>query len=204
MGTANATDLHTGSAPGQVALPGMADVLGYESIVLRPDQERVCWEYVLRNNGTKAYKAVHPEVSDETAAVKFSQMVRKGKIAKRIEQLRGELRRRYEITAADLMEYHGKVLKIDRREYLDVDGKPQSIEAISSEAASILEFDVERDSKSTVTHVMFKVPQRHQSAVELAKILGLHKDKMELTGKDGQPIQTESVVKIYIPDNGRD
>jgi phage terminase small subunit len=195
---------HTGSVPGQVALPGMADALGYESIVLRPDQERVCWEYVLRNNGTKAYKAIHPEVSDETAAVQACKMLRKDKIVKRIGQIRDELRRRYEVTAADLMEYHGKVLKIDRREYLDELGKPQSIEAISSEAASILEFDVERDSKFGTTHVMFKVPQRHQSAVELAKILGLHKDKMELTGKDGGPIATENVVRIYIPDNGRD
>jgi hypothetical protein len=201
MDTSNS---HTGSVPGQVTLPGLVDTLGYESIVLRPDQERVCWEYVLRNNGTKAYKAVHPEVSDEAAAVMASKMLRKDKIVKRIGQIREELKRRYTVTADDLIQYHGRVLKIDRREYLGDDGKPQAISAISSEAASILEFDVERDAKFGTTHVMFKVPQRHQSAVELAKIMGLHKDRMELTGKDGKPIETESQVRFYIPTNGRD
>lgn len=183
----------------------MEDALGYESIVLRPDQERVCWEYVLRgDNGTRAYKAVHPGVSDATAAVKFSQMVRKDKIIERIAQIREELKRRYTVTADDLMQYHGRVLNVSRDEFLDEDGKPKKLQDIDPVAKSILEFDCERDAKFGTIQVVFKVPQRHQSAVELAKIMGLHKDKIELTGKDGKPIQSESQVRFYMPSNGRD
>lgn len=30
------------------------------------------------------------------------------------------------------------------------------------------------------------------------------RNRLEITGKDGEPVQTESTVKIYLPDNGRD
>ena len=30
------------------------------------------------------------------------------------------------------------------------------------------------------------------------------RNRLEITGKDGEPVQTESAVKIYLPDNGRD
>lgn len=30
------------------------------------------------------------------------------------------------------------------------------------------------------------------------------RNRLEITGKDGEPVKTESAVKIYLPDNGRD
>lgn len=30
------------------------------------------------------------------------------------------------------------------------------------------------------------------------------RNRLEITGKEGEPVQTESAVKIYLPDNGRD
>lgn len=38
----------------------------------------------------------------------------------------------------------------------------------------------------------------------LGKYLGMFTDKMELSGVDGNPIQTETTVQIYLPNNGRD
>ena len=194
------------SVPGQGVLPGMVAELGYEVIELKPSLERFCWEFVLRNdNPTDAYiLAIKPESTREQARKNAHKLLQKEDVRRRIDQIKQELKQRYAITAEDLIQYHGKVLKISRDEFLDRDtGKPRAVADISPEALSILEFDAEKDSKGNV-HVLFKVPQRHQSAVELARIMGMHKDKVELTGKDGKPIETSSSVTIYIPSNGRD
>ena len=108
-------------------------------------------------------------------------------IKSRLEQIKEELRRKYRVDADDIIEYHSKVLKMDRREYLDEDGKPKKVEDIESEPASILELDIEKGQKSGVV-ALLKVPPRHQSAVELARIFGLHEERVEMTGKDGLPV----------------
>jgi hypothetical protein len=164
----------------------MAGEMGYEAIKLRPAEERFCHEYVLRNNnGTRAYLAVHPDVTTPAAAVQAHKLLRKDKIVARIEQVRRELRRKYAVTAEDIVDYHSRVMRIDRREYLDAEtGKPKKVEDIDSEAASILELDCEKTAKGNIV-VLFKVPSRHQSSVELARIMGIHKDGLKLTGDVG-------------------
>lgn len=194
--------------PGQGVLPEMAQEMGYEAIVLKPVQERFCWEYVLRgDNAARAYMVVKPSVKESTARVEASKLLTIPEVRQRVAQIREELKRRYAVTAEDLITYHGKVLKTDRTAFLEVTAtgrlKTKDLPEIDPEAASILEFDQERDAKGNL-HVLMKVPQRHQSAVELAKILGLHKNQTELSGPGGGPIATENVVRIYIPDNGRD
>lgn len=199
---------------GQTVLPGMVEELGYEVIELKPWLERFCWEYVFRgDNGTRAYRAVKPRVKASTARVEASKLLTNPDIVSRIAQIKGEQRRRFQVTADDLMEYHGKVMKVDRTAYLDEETvTPQKIEEIREvdpDALSILEFETQKDQKGRPV-VLFRVPKRHESAVELARIMGLHKGS-ELTakirtghpGKDGEPTETESVVQIYIPDNGR-
>jgi hypothetical protein len=79
--------------------------------------------------------------------------------------------------------------------------RPKSIEEIREidpEALSILEFECQKDKDGSPV-VLFKLPRRHDSAVEMARIMGLHKDKVELTGKDGGPVElttTERAAKI--------
>ncbi len=194
---------------GQVVLPTLEDELGYEVIELKPVQERFCWEYVMRgDNGSAAYKVIKPKVKDSTARVEASKLLTIPAVCKRIEQIKEEQRRRFQVTADDLLTYHGKVLKVDRREFVDMSPHssrlaPKRLDEIDDDAASILEFETQKDSEGTI-HVLFRVPSRHQSAVELAKILGMNKERREISGPDGKPIETESKVSIYIPDNGRD
>lgn len=165
------------SVPGQSVLPGLAEELGYEAIVLKPVAERFCWEYVLRgDNGMRAYLKVKPGVKESTARVEASKLLTNPDVSLRIGQIREELRRRYRVTAEDVIEHHGRVLKIDRTEFLDeITGKPKALADIDPEALSILEFDCQKDKDGEVV-VLFKVPERHPAKVELARILGLHKD----------------------------
>lgn len=163
--------------PGQVVLPGMAEEMGYETIVLKPWIERFCWEYVLRgDNGQRAFLKVKPGVKESTARVEASKLLTNPDVRGRIAQIREELKRRYRVTAEDVIEYHGRVLKTDRTQYLEErTGKPKRLDDIDLEAASILEFDCQKDKDGDVV-VLFRVPKRHESAVELARIMGMHKD----------------------------
>lgn len=187
--------------PGQIAL--MPEELGYESIVLEnPVHERFCWEFVLReDNGTRAYKAVKPRVKDSTARVEASKLLTNPDIRSRIQQIKQELKRKYSATADDVLQYHGRVLKMDRMEYVDVKGtgKKKSIELkdidrVDLVAASILDLEVnavDKDSGKAVPS--YSVPKRGDAAASLAKILGMNKDKTEITGPDGGPLRFADV-----------
>lgn len=192
------------NVPGQGVLPDLQEEMGYESIKLPVAQEKFCWEYVLRNeNGRKAYMAAFPESKTLTADSSASRLLRSDKVKLRIVQIKQELNRKYHLNAADVMRYHGMVANIDRRDFLDDKGKLKLLTELDSEAAAIIDLDI-HITATGFQSLVYRIPERHKSQVEIARMLGLHKDKFELTGKDGQPIQTESVVKIYIPSNGRD
>lgn len=57
--------------------------------------------------------------------------------------------------------------------------------------------------KITKDGIEVKIHSKDKMIELLGKHLGMFKEKVEHTGKDGGPIQTEAVV-FYIPDNGRD
>ncbi len=174
---------------GQVVLPGMAEEMGYEVISLKPALERFCWEFVLRkDNPASAYQAaIKPEAKREQARKNAHKLLQKEDVRRRIAQIREEMKRRYSMTVDDIVQYHGKVMTISRDEYFDrtAAGRPtpRSLEDISPEAMSILEIDCQKDKAGNVV-VLFKIPDRHQSAVEMARILGLHKDGVE-AAKEG-------------------
>lgn len=198
-------DVQGYTVPGQGVLPELAETLGYEAIVLKPACERFCWEYVLRGDSpAAAYEVAFPDPkrSREQARKNAHKMLQKEDVRSRIAQIRAELKQRYACTADDLLRYHGMALKMDRREFLDEKGALKPLDLLDSEQAAII--DIKAVPVNGGGRVMvYEIPDRYKSAQELAKILGLSKDKVELTGKDGGPVETSSSVTIYIPDNGR-
>ena len=187
------------SVPGQVVFPEMADELGYEVIVLKPWQERFCWEYVFRgDNGYRAYKAVKPKSKDTTARVEASKLLTNPDIRQRIDQIKAEQLRRHQVTADHLMIYHSKVMHMDRQEFVVEDDKgvlkPKRLKDMDQEALSIVDLHLGTDKDGNViTH--FTVPERQDSANEMARILGLHKERKEICAPGGGPVETHSVVE---------
>lgn len=161
----------------QISLPGMeAPVVVLPK--LKPLHEQFCRQYVLKNNdGKAAYLAVYPHVSPESAKVLACKLLKKDAIAGYIAAFRVELR---EQLAAGVINYHRQVLTTDRRLFLDQFGHCKPLEDLSEDAAAILEF--EQVSAKDGVRTLLKVPQRHQSAVELAKILGLQKAQVDIPG----------------------
>jgi hypothetical protein len=173
------------SVSGQVTLPGMEGEMGYEAIILKPWEERFCLEYVQKaSNGKQAYLAVKPKVTEKTAEVESSKLLRNPKIAARVKEIQEDFYRRL---AGKVANYHDSVLSVDRRVFLDDDGRCKRLDELPEEAVAILEF--EQVSSKDGVRTLLKVPTRHQSAVEAAKIAGMTKDKLELTGANGGPVE---------------
>lgn len=199
MGEKTIENNSTSQVPGQVVLDGMAEEMGYEAIVLKPVQERFCWEYVLHgDNASAAYRKVKPSVKETTARVEGSKLLTNPDVVTRIAQIRDELNRRYAVTADDVLQYHGKVLKMDRAEFVEIEdgGAPtlKPIDRLDQEAATIVELTGLIELKNGKTFVGYQVPSRGTSAVELAKILGMNKERKEISGPDGGPIVSEGIV----------
>lgn len=181
--TAQATLLNgsTTAVSGQVVLPDMQSEIGYDSAELEPWKERFCWEYVENGGvGYKAYLAAKPRVQDNTARVEASKLLTLPNIITRIAAIRKELRERYAVTAEDLIEHHGRVLKIDRRRYFKANGTRIPIHELDHELASIIDLD-STYSKDAGIVMLPVVASREKSKEAMARILGLDKSSATVT-----------------------
>jgi hypothetical protein len=121
-----------------------------------------------------------PKVQDNTARVEASKLLTSPNIVARIAAIRKELRERYAITADDLLEHHGRVLKIDRRRYFNEKGNRIPIHELDHELASI----VDLDSTFSKEHGIVMLPvvaSREKSKEAMARILGLDKSSATVT-----------------------
>lgn len=86
-----------------------------------------------------------------------------------------------------------------KRTYKDKDGKGRTFKDVSVEFQSI--------SKISLRRTQFALAKKSTAmSIFLGKIYLGQKEtqSVELTGKDGEPVEVENTVKIYLPDNGRD
>lgn len=168
---------------GQVTFPTMEDEIGYGAITttLNPNQERFCWEYILHNgNGSAAYMTAFPSTKRISARANAARLLKNPKIQARIQEIKEELKRRYAVSADSLVLYLSQALNLDRREFLDDSGNPKSPNELDTEAARILDIDFALD-RTGKQRAVYRLPTRMQAAVELCRILGLHKDKLEVS-----------------------
>lgn len=177
-------------ATGQLVMPSMRKALGRASASakLSGKVDEFCWQYVENfGNGLAAYKAVNPDVTAASAKVRASKLLTLDNVKARIAELRAARNSRHALLQDRVIDYHEKVMSVNRLELLDRTGCVD-LSMLPEGAADILE--VEQVSSKDGVRTLIKVPTRHQSAVELGRILGMHKDKVELTGKNGGPVES--------------
>lgn len=183
--------------PGQLTLPELSKEIGYEAISLRPQHERFVWEFVLNGeNATRAYLKVYPKSSRSVARRSASDLLARPKIATRVQQIKKELHRRHEITADDILAYHGQVLKQDVREYFDDDGKPLPVPCMTAESIAIVDLTSHLDQHNGLMYLP-RFPSKFQAAVELAKILGLYEVKPQVNSVSQLTVSFISDVELH-------
>jgi phage terminase small subunit len=111
------------------------------------------------------------------------------------------------ITAERVLEQMGRLAFSDLRKAFDVDGrlKPPG-EWDDDTAAAMAGIDVVTVSKGQgeVEYVAkIRMTDKRAALADIARVLGMNKDGLALTGKDGGPVAVENVTVYRIPDNGR-
>jgi hypothetical protein len=183
------------TVPGQATLPALEEEIGYGSIAnLKPQHERICWEFVLRNgDATAAYLSVYPKSRKTSASANAIRLLKSPNIQERISEIKMELQRRYAVSAGSLILYLSQALQLDRRNFLDEHGAPKKAELLDTETAKLLDLDFTLDRFGNQKAV-YSIPKRMQAANELARMMGLHKDKVEITGDGNVPEHSLSAL----------
>jgi hypothetical protein len=192
--------------PGQAVLPGFEDVLGIESARLKnPKQERFCWEFVTNGGKTgQAYQvAINPDSDLLNAQKRASDLLKNPEISGRVREIAAIIQRKYE---REVIASAVRALTFDPASCFKGDGAVRRVHEM--EERERIGIGLESRLVDGCLHYVPVFPSPEKARADLAKMFGMFKDrgeiKAELVGRGGGPIQTESAVKIYIPDNGRD
>lgn len=176
--------------PGQTVIPGMQGLIGHESAVLDPWVENFCWAYVLNGgNGQDAYLKAKPKVKDTTARVESSKLLTIPAVCDRIAAIQQENRRRWAVTADDVIEFHGRTLKTDRRLFFRDNGSRIPVHELPDDLAAIVDLE-STYSKDAGVVLLPAIASRQKAADALSRIMGLDKSRVEVTGADGGPVQS--------------
>lgn len=192
------------SVSGQQVLPSLRKELGRAATTdkITGRVEQFCWNYADPTrratfaNGTAAYLAANPEVKPDSARARAAKLLATDSVKARVNEIRAELNRRHELAADLVLNQHMRVLLLDQVSLLD-HLRRGDLENLPDEVRDLLE--VEQVSSKDGVRLLVNLPAKHQSRVEVAKILGMTKEKLELTGADGGAIVTKVVREIVDP-----
>ena len=152
---------------------------------LTPKQQRFVDEYLIDLNATQT--AIRAGYSEKTAKEIGSENLTKPNIAKAIEEARAKLAERTGITQEYVLSNIQKVVErcMQQEAVRARDGSPLLVEGPEGDLACLFEF---------------KETGALKGLELLGKHLGLFKDKIEHTGKDGGPIDLS--LKVVFEDDG--
>jgi phage terminase small subunit len=177
-------------------------------MALTPKQERFVAEYLIDLNATQA--AIRAGYSAKTAAQQAHLLLKKTAVAKELEAAQAARAARTEVTQDRVLKELAKLGFANMQDYMRVtpEGDPYAdLSRLSrDQAAAITEFTVEDftegrgDDARDVRRVKFKLADKRAALVDMGKHLGMFKDKVELTGAGGGPIETVARVTRTIID----
>lgn len=149
----------------------------------------------------EAYKQAYncKNMKDETIDVKASVLANEDKIRVRLGELQNELKNRNMVTAERVMAEYAKLGFFDPRKLFKDNGSPKDITELDDDtAAALAGLDVQEawegcgDEKRFVGYIKkYKLTDKKSALDSIAKALGMFTDKMEITGKDGGPIDID-------------
>jgi phage terminase small subunit len=181
---------------GQQVLPELTEAVGYESIdLLSPEHERFCWHYAVYGNGRAAYQHAYPNASNGTARAEACRLLASPDVSNRLDEIRAEMNKRHIASADDIIHYLSTVFRFDRTELLDKRGSLKTLHDLPMDIAAVLDIDVQLN-KSGIQIPVMKIPGRGSAAAELARIYGLYKDKLHLSGDLSKMSEEEAKAEL--------
>lgn len=167
---------------------------------LTPKQLRFVEEYLIDLNATQA--ATRAGYSEKTAAEQGARLLINVKVAEAIAEAQSKRSERTEITQDMVLRELAKIGFSNMKNYIGItkDGDPfMNLSTLTDDkAAALSEVTVEDfmdgrgEDARDVRRIRFKLYDKRAALVDIGRHLGMFKEKVELTGKDGGPIETKS------------
>lgn len=157
-------------------------------------------EYLVDLNATQA--AIRAGYSASTAHSIGNENLSKPAIAAAVASAQAERSRRTEITQDNVLEELRRMAFFDPRRLFSPTGEPLAITDLDDDVASCIggiDIVIERTgegSRDMATVRKYKVNDKQGPLKLLGQHVGLFKRQLELTGKDGAPIQTQTSAAI--------
>ena len=179
---------------GQQILPALRRELGTAAVKLSTRVEEFCWHYV-RNfgHGTKAYLAANPGVKEDSARARAAKLLAMDSVKARIKEIRADRNQRHELLQDQVIEFHARALEADHRKFFDEAGRLIPVHQLPDELAQLVSLKPVVSKEYGVV-MLPEIQERGRSADALAKIFGMNKDRHELTGANGGPMQIAALL----------
>lgn len=161
---------------------------------LTPKQEAFAYAYIETGNASEAYRRsynVSPNAKPNTVEKRACELLKNGKVAGRVAQLKAELKERHEVTIDRVVQELALLGFSNMLDYVrttsDGDAYVDLSDLTREQAAAISEVVVEEytegrgEDSRNVKRTKFKLSDKRSALVELGKHLGMFKADKELT-----------------------
>jgi phage terminase small subunit len=147
----------------------------------------------MANGGNATQAAIAAGLSPKTAGQTGARMLKHAEVAARVAQLQQKVAEKFELNTERVLQELSRLAFFDIRKLVDNTGKPKALADLDDDtAAAIVGLDLVQfgNKDSGIGDVLkFKLADK-KGALDLAmRHLGLLKDKVEVTGKDGAPLE---------------
>lgn len=173
---------------------------------LTPKQQKFIAEYLIDLNATQA--AIRAGYSKKTANRIASETLSKPLVAAEVAFRQAKRADKLEITAEAVVAELAKLGFCNMQDYMraGANGDPYlDFSALTrDQAAALSEVTVDDyvegrgEDAREVKRVKFKLADKRAALVDLGRHLGLFKERVELTGKDGGPIETKETDALAV------
>lgn len=167
---------------GECTLPGWKEVnegkdpKEVADRILSPQHERFCREYIIDENGTRAYMRAYPGSGYNSAMTSAYDLLMKPQICSKIEQLREERNKRLEITADRVLMEIAKIAFCNPQELYDGYGNLKPLQELDPDVAAVIQ-GVEVVGNKTVK---IRLAPKKEALDQLGRHLKLFTDKFEV------------------------
>lgn len=157
---------------------------------LSPKERRFVAEFLIDQKGGPA--AIRAGYSKRSADQIASRLLRKDKVGRAVDRLLKKVEEKAELTAQAIRDAVAAVIAFDPRKAFNKDGTIKDISKIPLNEALAIAGIENDDSEGEIKKIRFV--DRMKAAELGAKLLGLVKERLEHTGKDGTPLATATPI----------
>lgn len=183
------SDFEKTELSGQAVLPGFQEILDCEAAALKkPEHERFCVRFV-ENGGDSAkawQSAIDPNCLRLQAQKNAHKLLKSEEIKRRIAEISAVMRNR---SINEVIAFQRNALHFDPADYLNPEtGGRVPLHKLPEDKRRGIGLEARVVDGGIVYLPVFPSPQK--AAESLSKMMGIEKQLVELTGKDGGPVKT--------------